>query len=98
MAKQQVTVFLFMEERLKDDYSGMELAPRLWPVKVDENERRFFVSEQTVEVEVPDNFDPRAKQIAALEERKREMTAKFQAAVTEINRRISELQAIEFAA
>lgn len=57
---------------------------------------RAPVVEHTLVFDMPADFDPRPGQIAALEERKREITAKFQATVTEINRRISELQAIEY--
>lgn len=48
------------------------------------------------EVEVADSFDPRPSQIAALEAKKQEIRAEFAKAVTEIDKRISELQAITF--
>jgi len=47
-----------------------------------------------VQIEVPDDFDPRPAKIAALEAKKQEIRAKFAAAMTEIERKISELQAI----
>ena len=62
--------------------------------KMDDTDYRAFVCEQQVEIEVPDDFDPRTQQIAALERQKQKVTAEFQKAVTDINRRISELQAI----
>ena len=62
--------------------------------KMDDTDYRTFVCEQEVEIEVPDDFDPRAQKIAALERYKQKITAEFQKAVTDINRRISELQAI----
>lgn len=46
--------------------------------------------------EIPDGFDPRPEQIKQLEKQREEMTAKYQAMVTEINARISKLQAITF--
>ena len=49
-----------------------------------------------VEVDIPDDFDPRPQQIKALEEKQRAAGAAFSALTTEINRQISELQAIEF--
>ena len=49
----------------------------------------------TVEVEVPDNFDPRASQVAALQRQKQEIMAKFQTRVTQIERQISKLTALE---
>lgn len=46
-------------------------------------------------VEVPDNFDIKAHKIATLQEAKRRIQAEFSAKVTEIDRRINELLAIE---
>lgn len=48
----------------------------------------------TVTATLPDNWDPRAEQIKALEAQRLDITAKFQAAVTDINARISKLTAI----
>lgn len=42
------------------------------------------------------DFDPRPDQIKQLEEQRAELRAKFAQAVMEIDRRISELQAIEY--
>jgi hypothetical protein len=47
---------------------------------------------------VPDNYDPRAQQIAALEKQKQKVMADFQKSVAEINERISNLQALEYTA
>ena len=56
-----------------------------------------YICVGTAEVtfDVPDNFDPRPEQVKALEARKRELQAQFAAAVVEIERQISQLQAIE---
>lgn len=59
---------------------------------------RIWICEHNVEVEIPDDFDPRAEQIRALEAEKRALNAAFAAKVTEIDRRIRSLQAIEMAA
>ncbi len=56
---------------------------------------RIFVGTAEVTFEVPDDFDPRPAQVKALEAKRREIEAQFAAAVTEINRQISQLQAIE---
>lgn len=56
------------------------------------------VCPHTIEYEVPDDFDPRPAQIKQLEEKQREAAAAFHALTTEINRQISELQALEFTA
>jgi len=47
---------------------------------------------------VPDNYDPRAQQIIALEKQKQMVMADYQKTVTEINDRISKLQALEYTA
>lgn len=54
-----------------------------------------FVGAVEVTFDVPDDFDPRPSQVKALEAKKRELQAQFAAAVTEIERQISQLQAIE---
>jgi hypothetical protein len=54
-----------------------------------------YVGSQEVEVDVPDHFDPRPAQIAVLEAQMQEVMADFRKVVTDINRRISELSALE---
>ena len=57
-----------------------------------------FVKEHTTTVEVPDDFDPRPQQVAALEAEKQKARAEFQKRITEIDRQIQSLMAIEGAA
>jgi hypothetical protein len=57
-----------------------------------------FVCEQDIEMEVPDNYDSRAQQIEGLEKQKQKVMADYQKSVTEINDRISKLQALEYTA
>ncbi len=66
--------------------------------KLDDCEYRTYVGEQEVEIEVPDNYDPRAQKIAALEKHKQNVMAEYHKTLTEINDRISKLQAIEYTA
>lgn len=66
--------------------------------KADDNDHRTFVREQEIEIDVPDNYDPRAQQIAALEKQRLKVMADYQKSVTEINERIGKLQAISFTA
>jgi hypothetical protein len=66
--------------------------------KLEENEENTFIGEQEVDLEVPDNYDPRARQIAALEKKKLKAMADYQKMVTDINEKISKLQALEHAA
>jgi len=54
------------------------------------------VSEQEIEIEVQEDYDPRAQRIAALEKQKQKVMADYQHTVNEINERISKLQAIAF--
>ena len=70
----------------------------IFSFKVDDNESRTYVGEQEIEVIVPDNYDPRAQQIAALEKHKQKVMADFQISVDNINEKISKLQAIQYTA
>lgn len=66
--------------------------------KVDDDESRTYVGQQEIEIEVPDDYDPRAQKIAALEKHKKKVMADYQKTLMEINERISKLQAIEYTA
>jgi predicted DNA binding CopG/RHH family protein len=70
----------------------------VYSCKLDDTEHRTYVGEQEIEIEVPDDYDPRAQKIAALEKHKQKVMADYQKTVTEINARISKLQAIEHTA
>ena len=65
--------------------------------KAHDTEQRTYVGEQEIEIDVPDDYDPRAQKIAALEKQKQKVMADYQKTVTDINARISNLQAIECA-
>ena len=71
---------------------------QVFSCKLQDEEHRTYVGEQEIEIEVPDNYDPRAQKIAALEQHKQKVMADYQKTLTEINTRISQLQAIEFTA
>lgn len=66
--------------------------------KLDDCEHRTYVASQEIEIEIPDDYDPRAQKIAALEKHKQKVMADYHKTVTEINDRISKLQALEFTA
>jgi hypothetical protein len=66
--------------------------------KLKDSEHCTYVCSQEIEIEVPDNFDPRAQKIAALERHKQKVMADYQKTVNEINTRISKLQALEYTA
>jgi hypothetical protein len=61
-----------------------------------DDEFRTYVCEQEIEIEVPDDYDPRAQQIAALEKKRQKVMADYQKTVNEINDQISKLQALEY--
>jgi hypothetical protein len=71
---------------------------QVYSCKMDDSEHRTYVGEQEVEIEVPEDYDPRAQKIAALQKYKAKIMADYQKSVTEINDRISKLQAIEYTA
>lgn len=71
---------------------------QVYSCQMNDAEHRTYVGEQEIEIEVPDNYDPRAQKIAALQALQQKAAADYQKTVTEIQRRISELQAIEFTA
>lgn len=94
----QITVpqYVYWE---RSEYTGEErftLLPwdmRTWPAK--EQSGRIFVKEIETVFEAPEDFDPVSKQIDALKAEKAQAMADFQARVTEIDRQIQSLLAIE---
>jgi hypothetical protein len=68
----------------------------VFSVRFDDDDHRTYVGEQEIEIDVPDSYDPRAQQIAALEKQKQKVMADYQKMVTDINDRISKLQALEY--
>ena len=68
----------------------------VYSCKLEDNETRTYVGEQEIEIDVPDDYDPRTQKIAALEKHKQKVMADYQKTLMEINDRISKLQAIEY--
>lgn len=66
------------------------------PFRVDDDENRTFVCEKAIEVDVPDNYDPTAQQIAALEAQKDKAKKECANIIVGIDIRISKLQALEY--
>jgi len=71
---------------------------QIFYARLPDDDTLSYVCEQEVEIEVLDDYDPRAQQISALEEKKLEVMAHYQKTVTDINERISKLQALEYTA
>lgn len=66
--------------------------------RLDDTKDRTYVKEQEIEIEVPDSYDPRSQQVAALETLKKKVMADYQKSVMDINHRISKLLALELTA
>lgn len=71
---------------------------QVYSCQLDDTEERTYVGPQEIEIDVPEDYDPRAQQIAALEAMKQKVMADYQINVMAINDRISKLQAIEYTA
>jgi len=74
-------------------FDGFKLRASSWSSMLD---GEFHITKATVVFTVPADFDPVAPMVSALEAEKAKLTAEFTAKVRDINRRLSELQAIEF--
>lgn len=98
MSKQTAKAYLFMEYGYDFSSSSMEKAwrPCFWRFKAPDTDELVFVRELSIEVEIPDDFDPTAQQLAALERAKGEALQKYQQTVAILNERISKLQAITY--
>jgi hypothetical protein len=90
--KVKITVYIHYCKFIWDDKGEFEALS----FKADDDEYRTFVCEQEIEIEVPDDYDPRVQKIAALEKQKQKVMADYQKTVNEINDRISKLLAIGY--
>jgi hypothetical protein len=63
-----------------------------------DDEFRTFVCTREIELDIPDNYDPTAQKLAALQKEKEKAQKEFSKKVASINERISKLQAIEYTA
>jgi hypothetical protein len=70
---------------------------RLASFKLDDSAERTYVGEQEIEIDIPEDYDPRAQQVAALEALKKKVMADYHKSVMEINDRINKLLALEAA-
>ena len=69
---------------------------QVYSLKMIDTEHQTYVGEQEIEIDVPENYDPRAQKIAALEKQKQKVMADYHKTVMDINERISNLQALEY--
>ena len=92
--KIQTTVYVYFQ-KFEWDKEGTYQA---YSFKPKDDSERTFVCDQEVDLEVPDNYDPTAQKIAALEAQKATAMSDFNKTLREINTRISKLQALEYTA
>ena len=64
--------------------------------KAPDSETMTFVNQQDVKFEIPENYDPTAQKIAALEAAKEMARVEFINSISAINDRIAKLQALEY--
>ena len=67
----------------------------LMSMKFEDDEDYLFVAEGTLNFTIPESFDPRQKKVEMLKAEKQKAMADFQALVTSIDRKISELTCLE---
>jgi hypothetical protein len=90
--KVKITTYIHYCKFIWDDKGEFETLN----FKADDDDYRTFVCKQEIEIEVPDDYDPRVQKIAALEKQKQKVMADYQKTVNEINDRISKLLAIGY--
>lgn len=95
--KTKAKVNVFMEYEWTEDYKSKEWRPTIWRSRVEDDPTRVWISEQEIEIDVPDDFNPVPKIVASLEEEKRKALADYQRRVAEINEQLSKLLALPMA-
>lgn len=94
--KQTITGYVYWQQNkyMKEPlYIFERYDMRTWGA--DSQDGRVYIGEHSFEYDVPDDFDPRPGLIAGLEADKQKARAEFAAKVAEIDRRISQLLALE---
>jgi hypothetical protein len=64
------------------------------PTQFDHNDR-IVIREETIEVEIPDDFDPRPEQVRMLQEQQQKVRAQMVSRINELQDRINKLLALE---
>lgn len=93
--KHTITGFVTLRPCNIEDASLVEFWP-FDPRKYKHMAEYVVVKEHSFEVEVPDDFDPRPEMIKALQAKQQKARADFEKLCTDIQRQISEWQALEF--
>lgn len=84
--------------RARNDYPEHMHYRFVYGEKLDLGKDALPVCEATISFAIPADYDPRADQVAALKAEKAQLQANFARRVTEIERQISQLQALEHSA
>jgi hypothetical protein len=71
---------------------------QIYSLKIDDTDHMTYVGTQEIEIEVPNDYDPTAQKVAALQKEKQKAQEDFAKKVASINERISKLQALEYTA
>lgn len=97
MSAQIVNGYMFIEFTFdwEDDLKEKWL-PRWYAYRADESTRRVFIREMPITFDVPEDWDPLPRQIAVLEDDRRQAMDEFQRKVADINEQKSKLQALTF--
>jgi len=66
--------------------------------KLADDQYRTYICSQDIVLDIPDEYDPTAQKLAALQKEKDKAQEEFSKKVANINERISKLQALEFTA
>ena len=88
----KITIKGFVHYRKEEEWTGYGNY-RIFPYK-SEYDGAVYIAPCSVEVEIPDDFNPIPAQVAALEKEKRELQAKFAKELMDIDDRISKLTCI----
>ncbi len=90
--KVKTTLYIYCNKYLWEE----EATYSFYSIKIDDTQYTTLVDSQVFEIEVPDNYDPTAQQLAALQKEKEKAQEEFSKKVASINERISKLQALEY--
>jgi hypothetical protein len=88
--KVKTKIYIYYSKYPWDDVEKYDV----YTIRLEDDEHKLCIGSQEIEIEVPNHFDPRAQQIAALEKQKQKVMADYHKTVTEINNRINNWKAI----
>lgn len=92
--KTTMTIYVFLTKYSWEESGNYSVLS----VKLDDTEYRTYICEQEVELDIPDNYDPTAQKIFALNVEKAAAFDTFTDTVKGLDERISKLQAISYTA